>query len=278
MGLCHPMQWACALVGLAAALVGVEAAAVAAQSGLAVAHAHAAASHVAVASGKQFKKNKRACLRLNSTAEKLRAKEVAEIAAGAAQAAAMAADAAEANSNAATEAAETVRALKKSLKALRRAVEIGKEQVVWAKVDKEMSFEEAKQFAKLKGGRLLFTHEAQQILKKGPIYTGEDAWAPCIPSNNIGAEWIQMGDKYHPAGSTLTSRGGEKQVARWERGDFEGYSPRYLLFYQGQGVVRSNGEKEEERKALFDDVSDTVKQISEKSGSGDSAQKKKKAE
>ena len=60
-----------------------------------------------------------------------------------------------------------------------------------------MSYEDSKNYAESKGGRLLTLDEAREFMNGSALYPGEDQWAAIQDR-----DWVEIGDSAHSPGKS----------------------------------------------------------------------------
>jgi len=74
------------------------------------------------------------------------------------------------------------------------------------KHDKSMIFADHEAFIKEKGGEMVSVEELQKFLCGKAIMEGDDQWVACL--NEKGErDWVQIGEKHHPAGRSHRAQG-----------------------------------------------------------------------
>ena len=77
----------------------------------------------------------------------------------------------------------------------------------WKPKLKSYNYDQALEYAKELGGRLITFDELKALLKLhgGVLYKGHDEWVPVTSTDKDGKEtrdWAQLGDKYHKPGKS----------------------------------------------------------------------------
>lgn len=102
-----------------------------------------------------------------------------------------------------------------------------------ARMPAAMTWQQQKELAASQGARLLSLAEARTLVRTGPLFPGEDAWA-AVTDGDGGKDFVQLGSRHPPGTSHVKDMGA---YPGW--GDtLVGYEPRFVLYTMiGQNVV-----------------------------------------